>query len=78
MVSYRDYMTLRISVFATNLVSPRPTTPTKLTLQAISELISLAEQCEVLCQSNLSKSGSDCLQNCKDESATTSQRSSRR
>ena len=78
LVVYREYMALRIPVLATNLASPRPNTPTKLTLQAMTDLISLAEQCEVLCQSNLSKSGSDCLQNCKDESATTSQRSSRR
>ena len=78
LVSYHDYIVLRIPVLATNLVSLRPTTPTKLTLQAITELISVAEQCEVLCQSNPSKSGTDCLQNCKDGSATISQRSSRR
>ena len=76
LVSYREYMALRIPVSATNLASPRPTAPTKLTLQALLELISLAEQCEVLCPSNHLPSGNDCPQNSNSESATTSHPSS--
>jgi hypothetical protein len=77
-VAYREDMTLRIPLLSTNLASPRPTTATKLTVQAVTDLISLAEQCEVLCPPKPHASGDDCLQNGKDESATISQRSSRR
>src|SRR5207248_6105338 len=50
-VAYRDTMVLRILQSATNTVSPPPESApmSKLTLHAITELISLAEQCEVLC-----------------------------
>jgi len=78
LVSYRGYMALRIPLFATNLASSRPTGQTKLTLSAVTDLISLAEQCEVLCHTNPQKSGNDCPQNSKPKSATTSRRSSRR
>jgi hypothetical protein len=78
LVVYREYMALRIPVLATNLASPRPITPTKLTWQALTDLISLAEQCEVLCPLNQPTSGDDCPQNSKNESSTTSQPSSRR
>src|SRR5713101_7106798 len=49
-VAYRDTMVLRIPQTATNLVSPPPASApiSKLTSHAITELISLAEQCEVL------------------------------
>jgi len=50
LVSYRDYMALRIELRATSLApSPRPKLPaTKLTSRAVRELAQLAEQCEVL------------------------------
>ncbi|MCA1837306.1 MAG: hypothetical protein LC674_00510, partial [Actinobacteria bacterium] len=49
-VSFRGYITLRIELQATSLApSPRPALPaTKLTLQAVTELAQLAEECEVL------------------------------
>ena len=51
LVSYRDYMALRIELRATSLTpSPRPKLPAiKLISQAVRELAQLAEQCEVLC-----------------------------
>ena len=43
-------MVLRIELSATDLVAdPRTVPPTKLTSQAVTELATLAEQCEVLC-----------------------------
>src|SRR5215218_8069306 len=50
-VSYRAYMVLRIETAATDLVvaDARRTSPTtKLTSQSVTELVELAEQCEVL------------------------------
>ena len=39
-VFYRDFMTLRIELSATNLGTSTPATqPTKLTLQAVTELV---------------------------------------
>lgn len=67
-VSYGKFMVLRIPMTATNLALPRPTSATKLTLEAITELISLAEQSEVLCPSKPSTSGGDSLPNCKNDS----------
>lgn len=77
-VSYRDYMILRIPLLSTNLTPYRPAGQTKLCLEALTDLISLAEQCEVLCPSTLQQSGSDCLQDSKPKSSTTCRRSSRR
>ena len=71
-------MALRVPVAATNLALPRPTPQTKLTLEAVTELLTLAEQCEVLCLSNQATSGNDCLPNCDNESSMTSQPSFRR
>ena len=45
-VAYREYMILRIPRLATNLAPVRSAGPTKLTLSALTELISLAEHCE--------------------------------
>jgi len=78
LVSYREGMTLRISLLATSLAPSQPAGQTKLTLNALSDLISLAEQCEVLCTANPQKSGSDCLPSSKPKSSTTCRRSSRR
>jgi hypothetical protein len=49
LVAYREYMALRIPLVATNLASVRPAGSTKLTLSALTQLISLAEHCEGLC-----------------------------
>ncbi len=78
LVTYREYMTLRIPLCATNLVPPRPTSQTKLTLEAVSELISLAKQCEGVCPLDPSTSGHNCHQNSNVKSSTTSHRSSKR
>jgi hypothetical protein len=45
-VSYRQNMVLRIPISATNLVGSQPVHQTKLTLVALTELISLAEHWE--------------------------------
>jgi hypothetical protein len=58
-VRYREKMVLRIPVTATNLAPPRTAPRTKLTSQAIEEFLSLANQCEVLCQPNRKTSGAD-------------------
>jgi hypothetical protein len=42
---------------ATNLVPTQPQVQTKLTLGALQELISMAEESEVLCPSNRKTSG---------------------
>jgi len=78
LVVYRDYMTLRIPLIATNLVPPRSAMPTKLTFAAVTELITLAEQCEALCPSHQVMSGSDCRPIFGSPSATDSRPSSKR
>jgi hypothetical protein len=78
LVAYRQYIALRIPIPATNLVPSRPRSQTKLTLAALSEFIELAEQCEMLCPTNLKKSGRACQQNSKAKSSTNSRQSSRR
>ncbi len=79
-VTYRDTMVLRIPQAATSLVTlplePQPLT--KLTSHAITELISFAEQCEVLCPATQPNSGPDSPPRGKRVSAPTSRRSSRR
>src|SRR6266446_5889455 len=79
-VAYRATMVLRISQAATSLVTPPPESPplTKLTSHAITELISFAEQCEVLCPATQHNSGTDSPPRGKPVSAPTSRRSSRR
>ena len=49
-VSYREYMILRIPKDATNLAPTRSTLRTKLTANAVEQLISVAEECKVLCK----------------------------
>jgi hypothetical protein len=78
LVSYREDMTLRISLLSTSLAPSRSAGQTKLTSDALTDLISLAEQCEVLCPANPQKSGSDCLPSSKPKPSTTCRRSSRR
>jgi hypothetical protein len=79
-VVYCDTMVLRIPQAATNLVSPPPVSASlsKLTSHALTELISLAEQCEVLCPVTQPNSGPDSPPRGKPVSAPTSRRSSRR
>ena len=79
-VAYRDAMVLRIPQAATSLVTPPPDPHplTKLTSHAITELISFAEQCEVLCPATQPNSGIDSPPRGKPVSAPTSRRSSRR
>jgi hypothetical protein len=53
-------MVLRIELSATDLVAdPRTVPPTKLTSQSVTELATLAEQCEVLCPTDPKTSGED-------------------
>lgn len=71
LVTYHEHITLRIPRAATNLAPPRPGPQTKLTLEALTELISLAEQCEVLCPLIRPTSGANCPQNSNSKSSTT-------
>ena len=79
-VAYRDTMVLRIPQTATKLVAPPPESVllSTLTSHAITELISLAEQCEVLWPATQPKSGIDSRLRGKLVSAPTSRCSSRR
>jgi len=79
-VAYRDTMVLRIPQAATSLVTPPPEshTLTQLPSHAITELISCAEQCEVLCPATQPNSGPDSPPRGTPVSAPTSRRSSRR
>jgi hypothetical protein len=56
---YRDPMRIRIPISATNLTPTAQVPTSKLTLTSVTDLITLAEQCEGLCQSHLSGSGAD-------------------
>jgi hypothetical protein len=47
-VSYREYMVLRLPVASTTLALSRPVISTKLTADAIKELLTIAEDCEAL------------------------------
>jgi hypothetical protein len=78
LVTYRDYIVLRIPLISTNLAPSQPSAQMKLTLSALTELISLAEQCEVLCHTDQATSGSDCHQSSKTKSSTTCRQSSKR
>ena len=77
-VVYREYMTLRIPLQATTLLPTRPTTPTKLTRDAVLEFVTLAEQGQIACQLNLLMSGTTCPQTSSTKSVTNSDPSSRR
>jgi hypothetical protein len=48
LVSYREYMTLRLPVTSTTLAASRPVLSIKLTHVAVKELVTIAEDCEVL------------------------------
>src|SRR5215471_21606363 len=49
-VTYQGFMVLRLPRTATNLFPQAPRLSTTLTSHAITDLIALAEQCEVLCR----------------------------
>ena len=80
LVVYRDSMLLRIPIDATNLAAARLMPCTKLTRDAITELVTLAEQDEVLCviNSNPGISGDDSAQTAGKKSSTNSRRSASR
>jgi hypothetical protein len=61
-------MLLRIPLAATSLSPSLPVTRTKLTTQAIKELVTLATQCEVLCPSSPPSSGPASLSTSKPKS----------
>jgi len=71
-------MLLRIPVAATSLIPSLPTTRTKLTLLAITDLVTLAVQCEVLCPSSPPPSGVASRPHSKRRAVKNSRRSSRR
>ncbi len=77
-VGYRDPMVLCIPLASTTLAPSRPSSPTKLTYDAVKDLLVAAEECEVLCPIIPRPSGSTCQENSKSESKTTSRRSCRR
>ena len=77
-VRYRDYMRLRIPWSATSLAPPRQLSTTKLTLAAVTELVTLARQCEVLCPSPPKPSGRGSRRRSKTPSSKNSPQSCRR
>jgi hypothetical protein len=78
LVAYREEMLLRIPVAATSLIPSLPVARTKLTRAAITELVALAAQCEVLCPSSPPTSGLASPPNSKRRSVKNSPPSSRR
>ncbi len=78
LVGYRDGMALCIPLGATTLAASQPDVLTKLTGEAVAELIALAGECEALCPLIQPLSGSDCPQTSNITSSTISRRSSRR
>jgi hypothetical protein len=78
LVSYRQDMLLRIPVAATSLIPSLAMARTKLTAQAVRDLVTLATQYEVLCPSSPPTSGVGSPPNSKCKSAPNSQPSSRR
>ena len=79
-VAYRGTMVLRMPQAATSLVMPPPESQplTQLPSHAITELMSLAEPCEVLCPATQLNSGPDSPPRGTPVSAPTSRHSSRR
>src|SRR5271157_2167612 len=49
LVGYRDAMALCLPLVATTLAASQPCVHTKLTSEAVQELIAMAGECEVLC-----------------------------
>ncbi len=74
----QDFMVLRIPRAVTNLLPPSSQVLTTLTSHTITELISLAEQCEVLCRTTPAPSGTRSVPHSRPTSAPSSRPSSRR
>ena len=77
-VTYQGCMVLRIPRAMTSLLPQPPRVSTTLTSHAITELIALAEQCEVLCRTTPEPSGLPLVPHSKPPSAPSSRPSSRR
>ena len=77
-VAYRDRMQLMIPIPATSLRPGRPDVATKLTLEAIHELVALAGESEETCPSSHATSGGTSQETSVAMSSTTSPHSSRR
>ena len=77
-VAYRGCMQLMIPILATSLRPMRRGTATKLTLEAIHELVALAGESEDACPSSPVTSGSASPESCAVSSPPTSPRSSGR
>lgn len=58
-VSYRDGMRLRIPLSATQATPTQPILETKLTMESVSEFVTLIENWEALCPSPPKQSGTD-------------------
>ena len=73
-------MVLKLPVAATSLAPGQPhEAPSKLTREALEELVALANECGVAaCRSDLNASGEACATNSAPRSSKTSPRSSRR
>ncbi len=71
-VAYREHMTLRIPLTSTNLIAPRSAIPTKVTFEAVTDLLTLAEHCEALCPHDQPMSGDAYPQPCNSISGTNS------
>lgn len=69
-VVYQGHMRLRIPLSATQLSLPKQYLGTKLTLESVTDLVTLATECEVLCQSNPVKSGAASPRRSKKKSST--------
>jgi hypothetical protein len=80
LVAYRGCMLLKLPVAATSLAPRQPyEAVSKLTREALEELIALADECGVAaCRSDLNASGDACPTNSAPRSSKTSPRSSRR
>ena len=70
-VLYKEPMRLRIDLDSTQLGLPRSHLGTKLTLESVTELVTLFHQCDVLCPSPLITSGIAYPQTSKPASSTT-------
>ena len=77
-VAYRDSMVLRIPLASTTLAVSRPLASTKLTRDAVTDLLTVAEDCEALCPLIPPRSGNTYQPTCHSGSETISRRSSRR
>jgi hypothetical protein len=77
-VAYRGGIVLRIPLASTTLAVVQPPACTKLTFDAVTDLLRVAEDCEALCPHIPPTSGRVCPPNCNNASETTSRRFSRR